>query len=176
MAPSNNQSQSVESATTLLYNFSLAGITRSNDKYQQRISTTSLPTKLNGAAKNKHSTPTSNLVDSPTIKEAREEVFEGRGTMEKAPMTLFRRRRNYRSQVKNESEAGFEYGDSMSKGQNSKHINPRTVQFMLRREQGLRRLLTLSDDQTSHAEILAEIVARDTAKADVLNKTNTGSK
>lgn len=169
MAPSNDQSQSVESATTSVYKFSLADITKSNDTYKQRIS-------LNGAAKNKHSTSTSNLVDSPTIKEAPEEVFEGRGTMEKAPMTLFRRRRNYRSQLCNESNAGYKHGDSMSRGQKSKHINPRSAQFMMRREQGLRRLLTLSDDQTSHAEILAEIVARDTAKVSVLNKTNIGSK
>ncbi|TGO18947.1 hypothetical protein BPAE_0358g00060 [Botrytis paeoniae] len=176
MAPSNNQSQSVESATTLLYNFSLADITKSNDKYKQRISTSFPPNKLDGAANNKQGTSISNLADSPTIKEERGEVFEGRGTMEKSPMTLFRRRRNYRSQVKNESEAGFEYGDAMSKGQKSKHINPRTSQFMLRREQGLRRLLTLSDDQTSHAKILAEMVARNTAKANVLNKTNTSSK
>ncbi|TGO33656.1 hypothetical protein BHYA_0233g00030 [Botrytis hyacinthi] len=173
---SNDQCQSVDSATTVVYKFSLVDITKSNDKYKQRISTSFRPTKLNEAAKNKHSRPTNNLVDSPTIKEAPEEVFEGRGTMEKAPMTLFRRRRNYRSQFRNESEAGYEHGDSMSGGQSSKHINPRTAQFMMRREQGLKRLLTLSDDQTSHAEILAGIVARDTAQANVLNKPNTGSK
>ncbi|TGO17075.1 hypothetical protein BTUL_0021g00740 [Botrytis tulipae] len=176
MAPSNNQSHSVKSATTVTYEFSLADITKSNDTYKQRISTSFRPTKLKRAAKNEHSTPTSNLMDSPTIKEKPEEVFEGRGTMEKARMTLFRRRRNYRSQFRNESEAGYEHGDSMSKVQSSKHINSRTAQFMMRREQGLKRLLTLSDDQTSHAEILAAIVARDTAKARVLNKTNTGSK
>ncbi|TGO69483.1 hypothetical protein BOTNAR_0010g00180 [Botryotinia narcissicola] len=176
MAPSNNQSQSVESATTVTYKFSLADITKSNDTYKQRISSSSHPSKLNRAAKNKRSTPTGTLMDSPTIKEAPEEVFEGRGTMEKDPMTLFRRRRNYRSQFRNEPEAGYEHGDSISKGQNPKHINPRIAQFMMRREQGLKRLLTLSDDQTSHAEILAEIVARDTAKARVLNNTNTGSK
>ncbi|KAF7950291.1 hypothetical protein EAE96_007579 [Botrytis aclada] len=176
MAPSNNQSQSVESATTVLYRFSLADPSKSNDKYKQRISTSSCPTKSNGAANNKHRTLTSNLADSPTINEEREEVFEGLGTMEKAPMTLFRQRRNYRSQFQDESEAGFEHGDSMSKGQDSKHINPRTAQFMLRREQGLKRLLTLSDDQTSYTRILARIVARDTAEANCLEKTNTGSK
>ncbi|KAF7891837.1 hypothetical protein EAF00_008139 [Botryotinia globosa] len=176
MAPSNNQSQSVESATTVTYKFSLADITKSNDTYKQRISTSFRPTKMNGAAKNKHNTPKGNLMDSPTINEAPEEVFEGRGTMEKAPMTLFRRRRNYRSQFRNKPEAGHEHGDSMSKDQSSKHINPRTAQFMMRREQGLKRLLTLSDDQTSHAEILAGIVARDTDKARLLKKTNTDSK
>ncbi|KAF7923267.1 hypothetical protein BELL_0477g00010 [Botrytis elliptica] len=176
MAPSENQSQSVESETTILYDFSLADITESNDKYKQRVSSFFRPNKSKKAFKTKHHTLTSNLVDSPTMKETREEVFEGKGTMEKAPMTLFRRRRNYRSQFQDESEAGFEHGDSMSRGQNSKHINPRTAQFMMRREQGLRRLLTLSDDQTSHAEILAEMVARDTAEANSLNKTNTGSK
>ncbi|KAF7890778.1 uncharacterized protein EAF01_010587 [Botrytis porri] len=176
MAPFNNQSQSVEAATALLYKFSLADITESNDKYNQRVSSFFRPNTSNQAAKNKRSTPTSNLVESPTIKEAPEEVFEGRGTMEKAPRKLFRRRRNYRSQVQDELRSRYEYGETMSNGRNSKHINPRTTQLMMRREQGLRRLLTLSDDQTSHAEILTAIVARDTTKANVLKKTNTGSK
>ncbi|TEY31528.1 hypothetical protein BOTCAL_0796g00030 [Botryotinia calthae] len=204
MAPLNNQSQSIESGTTVIYNFSLDDITKSNDRYKRQISSFFRPTKSNRAANKKQRTSTSILEDStsipkastsiledstgiladstsiledsPGIKVEREEVFVGLGTMEKAPMTLFRRRRNYRSQYQDISKAGFEYSDSISKGQNSKHINPRTAHFMLRREQGLRRLLTLSDDQTSHAQIMAAIVARDSAKASVLNKTNTGSR
>lgn len=190
MAPLNNQSQSIESGTTVLYNFSLDDITKSNDRYKKQISSFFRPIKSNRAANKKQRTSTSILEDSasipqvstsikedsPNIKEEREEVFVGSGTMEKAPMTLFRRRKNYRSQYQDMSKSGFEYSDSMSEGQNSKHINPRTAHFMLRREQGLRRLLTLSDDQTSHAEIMAAIVARDTAKANVLKKTNTDLK
>ncbi|ATZ56486.1 hypothetical protein BCIN_13g03240 [Botrytis cinerea B05.10] len=198
MAPLSKQSQSIESGTTVLYNLSLDDITESNDRYRKQISSFFRPVKSNRAANKKQRTPTSILEDSTSIledspnikednlnikedspnniKEEREEVFVGSGTMEKAPMALFRRRRNYRSQYQDISKAGFEYSDSMSTGQDSKHINPRTAHFMLRREQGLRRLLTLSDDQTSHAQIMAAIVARDTAKANVLKKTNTGSK
>lgn len=143
MSNSSNQSFTTQSVTDLPSSCTMADeISNENTTTHSPTSTSAI--KLKGTSNNEHNCCTVTSVFKPsqiTHNPEQEEVFSGCGTYEKAPLpTSFRRRNYFRNRCS---------GSSSSKNQT---VEPRTKEFMMRRENGVRRLLDLSDRSTRLSE------------------------